>query len=124
MDCSGAANAGKHLEKPPVTAPNTFKPGTFSVRDWTGYPGGVPKPSGPFRLLTGAEYDAARKAANEANAAFRRADPAKYAGKQIHKIQPVKFGGSPTDPANKNALPFSQHHPLTTWWKRLQDSLE
>ena len=101
-----------------------YKHGTFSLIDWTGYPSGVPKPAGPFRLLTGAEYDAARQAAKEANAALRRSDPAKYAGKQIHEIHPVKFGGNPTDPANKIALPLSQHHPLTTWWKRLQDSLE
>jgi hypothetical protein len=70
------------------------------------------------------EYDAARQAAKEANAALRRSDPAKYAGKQIHEIHPVKFGGNPTDPANKIALSFSQHHPLTTWRKRLQDSFE
>jgi hypothetical protein len=108
----------------PPGAPTNLKPGSFSIRDWTGYPSGVPKPKGPFRLLEGAEYDAARKAANEANAALRRADPAKYAGKQIHEIQPVKYGGSPTDPANKIALDPSVHRQFNAWWYRLQKSLE
>jgi len=107
-----------------LKAPTKFKPGSFSVRDWSGYPRGVPKPSGPFRLLEGAEYDAARKAANKANAALRRAKPANYAGKHIHEIHPVKFGGSPIDPANKIALKPGKHFPLTDWWKSLQSSLE
>ena len=80
----------------------------------------MPKPTGPFRILEGAEYEAAREAANKANAALRRADPAKYAGKQIHEIQPVKYGGSTTDPANKIALTPREHALYTTWWNRLQ----
>jgi hypothetical protein len=98
--------------------------GEFSVFDWKGYPGGVAKPSGPFRLLQGAEYDAARAAANKANAALRAADPAKYTGKQIHEIQPVKFGGSPTDPANKIALTPPEHAQYTTFWNRLMRDLQ
>jgi hypothetical protein len=38
--------------------------GSFSISDWSGYPEGLPKPEGPFRLIEGSEYDAARKAAN------------------------------------------------------------
>ena len=105
--------------------PSNLKPRSFSVRDWTGYPSGtVPKPTGPFRLLEGAEYEAARKAANQANAALRRADPAKFAGKQIHEIQPVKYGGSPTDPANKIALTPQEHAQYTNWWNRFERSLK
>lgn len=100
------------------------KPGSFSVFDWAGYPSGVARPSGPFRLVQGAEYDAARKAANQANAALRRADPAKYAGKQIHEIHPVKFGGSPTDPANKIALTPAEHAKYTTFWNRLMRDIQ
>jgi hypothetical protein len=74
--------------------------------------------------VTGAEYDAARKAANEANAALRRAAPAEYAGKHIHEIQPVKFGGSPTDPANKIALTPSEHAKFTTWWNRFMRNIQ
>jgi RHS repeat-associated protein len=102
-----------------IQGATAFQDSLFSVRDWTGYPRGVPVPKGPFRLLKGNEYDAARKAANAANAALRRADPAKYAGKEIHEIHPVKFGGSPTDPANKIALTPQEHAEVTTWWNRL-----
>ena len=103
---------------------NPIQTGSFSIWDWTGYPAGLPKPKGPFRLLNGTEYEAARKAANEANAALRRAAPEKYLGLQIHEIHPVKFGGNPIDPLNKIALPFTEHHPFTSWWKRLQDLIE
>ncbi len=42
----------------------------------------------------------------------------------IHEIHPVKFGGSPTDPANKILLPRTTHSPYTTWWGRVQNKLE
>jgi len=92
----------------------------FSVSNWDGYPGGIPKPTGELRLLRGAEYDQARAAANRANAALRRADPEAYRGKQIHEIQPVKFGGSPTDPANKIAVAPPEHYRLNAFWMRQQ----
>lgn len=62
-------------------------------------------------------------AANSANRALREADPAGYAGKEIHEIHPVKFGGNPTDPANKIALRPAQHASATTWWARLKRDL-
>jgi toxin YxiD len=83
----------------------------------------VPKPEGPLRLLQGAEKDAARKAANNANRAAHRAD-SNLKGMQIHEIQPVKFGGSPTNPANKVPLTPQEHSPFTTWWRQLQRDLE
>ena len=98
--------------------------GSFSISHWAGYPEGVPKPKGPFRLLTGEEYKAARKAANAANKKLRQANPGRYAGKDIHEIHPVKFGGSPTDPANKIALDRAKHREVTDWWGRLQRDLE
>jgi len=88
--------------------------------DWSDYPRGVPRPKGPFRVLEGTEYAAARTAANNANRALRAKDPAKYAGKQIHEIHPVKFGGSPTDPANKIALSPAEHYKLNAFWLRIQ----
>jgi hypothetical protein len=75
-------------------------------------------------MLSGAEYDAAEKAANAANAAQRRADPAAYAGKQINEIVPVKFGGSPTDVANKLAVTPAQHAELTNFWNQLMRDLQ
>lgn len=93
--------------------------GSFSLISWAKYPSWAPKPDGTLRVLSGAEYDAARSVANSANAALRRADPGAYAGKQIHEILPVKFGGSPIDPANKIALPPGQHAELTNFWNQL-----
>ncbi len=98
--------------------------GSFSVRDWAGYPSGVRRPSRPFRLLEGAEYAHARKAANRANKRLRRQNPGQYAGKEIHEIQPVKYGGSPTDPMNKIALTPGQHQQYTVFWGRLQRKLQ
>lgn len=97
--------------------------GPFSIRSFPGYPSYLPKPSGPFRVLEGAEQATARTAANNANRALHRADPS-LAGKQIHEIQPVKFGGSPTDPANKIPLTRQQHAQVTTWWSRFLRSLK
>jgi hypothetical protein len=97
--------------------------GSFDLINWAKYPSWAPKPTGTLRVLAGAEYDAARKAANAANAALRRADPAAYAGKQIHEIIPVKFGGSPTDIANKIAVTPAQHAELTNFWNQLMRGL-
>jgi len=74
------------------------------------------------RLLEGTEYSDARTATNAANCQMRAADPS-LAGQQIHDIQPVKFGGSPTDPANKIPLTPAEHAPATTWWNRLMRDL-
>ncbi len=94
----------------------------FKIKDWTGYPEGMPKPRGAFRLLEGGEYEAARDAANAANKAIHRADQS-LAGMQIHEIKPVKFGGSPTSVANKIALTQKQHAGLTSWWNNLMRSM-
>ncbi len=96
--------------------------GAFNVASWKGYPSGVPRPGGTLRVVEGAEYQEARKAANSANSAIHRADPS-LAGQQIHEIQPVKFGGSPTDPTNKIPLSPGQHAQVTTWWNRLLRSI-
>lgn len=94
--------------------------GEFSIANWSDYPtaGGVPQPEGPFRILQGQEYQDARDAANAANRALHTSDPS-YDGLQIHEIQPVKFGGSPTDIANKIGLTQQEHALYTTWWNRL-----
>ncbi|MCP4121758.1 MAG: hypothetical protein GY751_08385 [Bacteroidetes bacterium] len=97
-------------------------PMVHSQSDWTGYPDG-PKPKGPFRLLEGVEYEDARKLANKTNRALRKADPEKYFGKEIHEIQPVKFGGSPTDAANKIALTPGEHRRYNTFWDRMKRSI-
>ena len=46
-------------------------------------------------------------------------------GHEIHEIIPVKYGGSPTDSANKAYLPRGVHRSeVTPWWNRLQRDLE
>ena len=100
------------------------EPGDFSISDWTDYPEGVPRPAGPFNLLFGDAYDAARSAANAANRGLHLSDPGTYGGMDIHENQPVKFGGSPTDLENKIPLPRSKHSLCTNWWNALQRGIE
>jgi hypothetical protein len=107
----------------PAPAGPAIPEGSFSVFDWSGYPEGLPRPQGPLRLLEGSEYEAARKAANQVNRAMHRADPS-LAGKSIHEIQPVKFGGSPTASANKLPLLPAEHAPATAWWNALMRAIQ
>jgi len=108
-------------KKPDGVEKGTGKSGEFSIIDWKGYPN-RPKPDGPFRMLEGGEYQAARKAANSANRKLHRSDPS-LKGKQLHEVKPVKFGGSPTNPSNKAALSPKQHAEYTKYWNRLQRDL-
>jgi hypothetical protein len=82
----------------------------------------LPKPSGPFTLVKDSEYTAARRAADQANRAMHRAEPG-LLGLHIHEVQPVKFGGSPTDPLNKVPLTPADHRAVTAWWNKLQRDL-
>ncbi|MNR27206.1 hypothetical protein D3C85_1444670 [compost metagenome] len=50
---------------------------------------------------------------------MRKANPSMYAGKEIHEIKPVKFGGSPTDQANKIILSPQEHQQYTNFWNKL-----
>ncbi len=92
----------------------------FTIRNLASYPDDVsPRPKGPFRLLEGDEYEAARDAANSANRRIHLND-ASADGLQIHEINPAKFGGSPTDPSNKVYISRTDHIRLTNWWNALQ----
>jgi filamentous hemagglutinin len=43
----------------------------------------------------------------------------------LNEAQPVKLGGSPTDPANKIIVPRNLHRQqLTLWWNQLQKDTE
>jgi hypothetical protein len=97
--------------------------GAFSIADWSSYPA-VARPTGPFRLLEGHEYQASRTAADRTNEYLHKIDPGTYGGKHIHEIHPVKFGGSPTDLTNKIALSPNDHYALNAWWGRLQRNVE
>jgi hypothetical protein len=56
---AGAAERG--------VAAAALKRGSFSIVDWSSYPTYVARPSGPFRLLEGQEYQEARNAADRIN---------------------------------------------------------
>jgi len=81
----------------------------------------------PVRLIEGQEYEVNRALANSANQATQsqlRAQlglrPWESIDAQIHEGIPVKFGGSPTDPANKFLLTGSEHQEYTNFWRELQ----
>jgi hypothetical protein len=43
---------------------------------------------------------------------------------QIHEIQPVKFGGSPTDLSNKLLVTHQTHIQLNRFWNMMQRNAE
>ena len=89
------------------------------------FPEGVPKPSGPINMVPkGSVYDALRDAANKINTKLNRAFGLGSADIEVHEINPVKFGGSPTDLANKVALRDTLHSKATSWFRKLQGLIE
>lgn len=101
--------------------------GEFSVTKlgWEGYPAarGNPPP-GPFNFLDDAQYEANRAAANAANEQINAANKlGKSHGvwSEIHEKQPVRFGGSPTDPANKELLSPPEHWEVSAFWIKMQN---
>ncbi|TAH40825.1 MAG: hypothetical protein EYC69_10000 [Bacteroidetes bacterium] len=108
----------------PVKTGGAITDGSISISNWNGYPAGGIKPTGPFRLLEGAEYASARATANSTNAAMRRANPEMFEGLQIHEIHPVKFGGSPTELSNKLFLTPTEHIQYTNFWNALMRSIK
>src|SRR5207244_8816166 len=89
-----------------------YAEGTFTPL-YDGYPGGA-RPLGPVRVLPEAEYQEARRLADNANAAIRRNSADVLGGRQIHEIQPVKFGGDPVSGFNKAYLDQPVHSAYTT----------
>jgi len=100
-----------------------IKVGSFSIYDWQGYPSDISKPTGPFRLLENTEYEEARLTANEANRSLHYSNML-LKGYQIHEVQPVKFGGSPTNLSNKTILTQKDHSRVTSWWRHFQREME
>jgi hypothetical protein len=118
----GASKALTAAERVAAKGPTQFAEGSFSITEhgWQGYPAGVPKPAGPFRLIEGAEYDAARSAANSANNQIRLQQGLRGQPVDVHELKPVKFGGSATNPANKLIMDRATHRQqVTPWWNQL-----
>ena len=98
----------------------------FQITDWSDYPDDVvrkPSESKIWTLLEGDEYERARQAANSINRSIRRSDPSiAKLGLEIHEVEPVKFGGSPTDISNKVGLLGRDHRRyVTPWWNNIRD---
>ena len=101
--------------------------GSFSITEfgWQNYPKGIPRPQGPFRLVEGSEYAAARTAANNANKAL--SNELGLSGKfvDIHEITPVKFNGSPTNINNKMFLDRTFHQlEVTPFWNNIMRGIK
>ena len=103
--------------------------GTFIIKDWSDYPDDyvpVPDKNKVWTFLEGDEYNSARNSANTFNRNMRSADPY-YANNrlEIHEIEPVKMGGSPTDINNKTAIQSQVHRRyVTPWWNKIQDEVK
>jgi RHS repeat-associated protein len=94
--------------------------GSFSItkEKMATFPDPALKPSEKLKVLQGQEYLKARATANNENAKIHRSDPSSK-GKEIHEKDSVKFGGSPTNPANKVQLTPKAHKEITTWFNQL-----
>lgn len=107
-----------------LTAVDPGSTGAFSISNWAGYPSSLPRPQGAFKLLSQDEYAVARAQGNAGIRAYKRAHPQEAAGKDIHHIQPIKFGGHPSDESNLVPLTEDEHMLYTRWWRRVQSELE
>jgi hypothetical protein len=47
-----------------------------------------------------------------------------YKDKDVHEIHTVKFGGDPTDKANKIVLLRANHRVVSDWWERQKRNLQ
>ena len=97
--------------------------------DWSDYPDDyvpVPDKNKVRTFLEGENYTEVRDTANNFNRKLRAADPY-YSnnGLEIHEIEPVKMGGSPTDISNKVAIQSQVHRTYETpWWNKIRDEVK
>jgi hypothetical protein len=103
-----------------LAAAATTNPCSFRIVGWKNYPSWATRPTGWMRPINGAEYAASGGAKTATNGGIRRGSGGQLGGYDIHEWQPTKFNGSPTDLANKAALPEEMHSELTIWWYGLQ----
>ena len=128
LNAQREAGAGKSGSSSIVEIVDEEK-GTFIIKDWSDYPDDyvpVPDQNKVWTFLEGDEYNSARDSANIFNRNMRAADPY-YAnnGLEIHEIEPVKMGGSPTDINNKTAIQSQVHRRyVTPWWNKIRDEVK
>ncbi len=97
--------------------------GEFSIIDWSGYPVGLPRPTGPIRLISGGEYKNAVRAKQAANARIRREQGLRGDPREVHELKPVKFGGSPTSPDNKVIIGPELHKRASAFWSKFKSDI-
>ena len=106
------------------------RPGDFSIIDWSGFPEhpDIPKevlrPRSPVRIVSTEDNASARRLAEVLHKELRRKWGLVGKDVEIHDIQPLKFGGSPTDLSNKIVLDSEFHQQVSAWWKKLQRDIE
>jgi hypothetical protein len=122
-EAADEAEVASFAGRNPFSSVETYETGSFSIRDWTGYPEGYPKPSNPVRIVSGEEYETNFALKKVANRDLHIENPS-WKGFHIHEIQPIKFGGDPVDPANKILLLPEEHYRFNAFWNRLQRSIE
>ena len=103
--------------------------GTFRIKDWSDYPDEyirVPDKNKIWTYLQGKDYINARNGANSVNKSIRSKDSYYTLNRlEIHEVEPVKFGGSPTDLNNKAAIQSQAHRKyVTPWWRSIQSEVE
>ncbi len=93
---------------------NSFKAANGAMR---GYPSGnIPFPDGPFRFLGKEAQAAMREIGNYVNRGLNSG------GQPTHEIQPINWGGSATDFANKAGMMSRQlHDQYTGYWNSFKN---
>lgn len=77
-------------------------------------PSGRPGTARAIKIIGGGGVYAARNSANKANSTFRREQGLTGEPVDVHEINPVKFGGSPTESAKKVIMPRDVHRQQVT----------
>jgi hypothetical protein len=76
---------------------------------------GLPRPSGPFRVLEGVEAEAAFARARSANRTLL-AQHQELIGFELVEVHPVLLGGEPETIENKRAVDGQTHRELVAFW--------
>ena len=101
---------------------------TLKPSAWKGYPKGVRKPTGPFRLAPTSEVASLRSEFKRVRAQFRKAWQLQNPGKiwnndwRVHHVKPLKFGGK-NEYSNFEILDKNLHDKLTRFWGVLMNLL-
>jgi RHS repeat-associated protein len=108
----------KLIKKPPAVKYSWG--GEFMLFNWKGYPKNRPQPKGTLNYIDDAKYQPNRKLANDENARIKEAAKLNTVWSEVHEIKPVRFGGDPIDPGNKEVLSPPEHWEVSAFWRDVQ----